>query len=77
MDVHEEALSTTAALLAEDDCADVAAVVRAHVSVIIAVRRRARAQRIARRRQDPGSTAGPRGNKRRDFAAGVNNILRA
>jgi len=76
MDGPEEELSTTAALLAEDDGADVAAVVHAHVNVVMAARRRARARRIARRRQYHGSTAGRRGNKRRDFAAGVHNILR-
>jgi len=50
--------------------------VHAHVNVVMAARRRARARRIARRRQYHGSTAGRRGNKRRDFAAGVHNILR-
>jgi len=75
MDGPEEEVSTTAALLAEDDRADVAAVLHAHVNVVMAVRRRARARRIARRRQYHGSTAGRRGNKRRDFAAGVHNIL--
>jgi len=76
MDGPEEEVSTTAALLAEDDRADVAAVLHAHVNVVMAVRRRARARRIARRRQYHGSTSGRRGNKRRDFAAGVHNILR-
>jgi len=76
MDGPEEEFSSTAALLADDDGADVAAVVHAHVNVLMAVRRRARARRIARRRQYHGSTAGRRGNKRRDFSAGVHNILR-
>jgi len=76
MDGPEEELSTTAALLAEDDGDDVAAVVHAHVNVVMAARQRARARRIARRRQYHGSTAGRCGNKRRDFAAGVHNILR-
>jgi len=76
MDGHEEELSNTAALLAADDGADVAAVVHAHVKVLMAGRRRARARRIARRRKYHGSTAGRRGNKRRDFAARVHNILR-
>jgi len=47
MDVEEE-VSATAALLAEDDGADVAAVLQQHVNVLIEVRRRARAKRIAR-----------------------------
>jgi len=76
MDGPEEELSTTAALLAEDDGADAAAVVHAHVNVVMAVGRRASARRIARRRQYHGSTAGRRANERRDFAAGVHNILR-
>jgi len=76
MDGPEEELSTTATLLAEEDGADVTAVVHTPVNVLMAVRRRARARRIARRRQYHGSTAGRRGNKRRDFAAGVYNILR-
>jgi len=76
MDVEEEEVSATAALLAEVDGADVAAVVQAHVNVLMAVRRRARAKRIARRWLYRGSTAGSRSNKRRDFAAGVHAILR-
>jgi len=76
MDVQEEEVSATAALLAEDDGADVAAVVQAHVNVHLAVRRRACAKRIARRWLYRGSTAGRRGIKRRDFAAGVHAILR-
>jgi len=47
MDGLEEDISTTAALLAEDDGADVADVVHALVNVVMAVRRRARARRIA------------------------------
>jgi len=46
MDGKEEEFSATATLLAEDDGADVA--VQSHVNVLMAVRRRARAQRIAR-----------------------------
>jgi len=76
MDGPEEELSTTAALLAEDDGADVAAVVHAQVNVVMAVRQCSRARRISRRPQYHGSTAGRRRNKRRDFAAGVHNILR-
>jgi len=38
MDGHEGDLSTTAALLAEDDGADVAAVVHAYIHVLVAVR---------------------------------------
>jgi len=76
MDVEEEEVSATAALLVENDGADVAAVVQAHVNVLMAVRRRARAKRIARRWLYRGSTTGRRGNKRRDFAAGVHAILR-
>ena len=76
MDGPEEEPSTTAALLAEDDGADVAAVVHAHVNAVMAVRRRSRARRIARRRQYHGSTAGRRANKRRDFGAGVHKLLR-
>jgi len=76
MDGPEEELSTNTALLAGDDGADVAAVVHAHVNAVMAVRRRARARRIAGRRQYHGSTSGRRGDKRRDFAAGVHNILR-
>jgi len=68
--------SATAALLAEKDGADTAAVVQAHVNVLMAVRRRTRAKRIARRSLYRGSTAGRRGNKRRDFAAGVHDIWR-
>ena len=75
-DAEEEEGSATAALLAEDDGADVSAVVQAHVNVLMAVRRRARAKRISRRWRYRGSTAGRRGNKRRDFAAGVHAILR-
>jgi len=73
MDVQEEEISATAALLAEDDGADVAAAVQAHVNVLMAVRRRARAKRRWRYR---GSTAGRRGSKRHIFAAGVHAILR-
>ena len=76
MDGEEEEFSATATLLAEDDGADVAAVVQAHVNVLMAVRRRARAQRIARQWRYRGSTTGRRGNKRRDFAAGLQGILR-
>jgi len=75
MDVQEEEVSATASLLAEDDGADVAALVQAHVSVLMAVRRRARAKRIARRSLYRGSIAGRRGNNRRDFAAGVHAFL--
>ena len=42
----------------------------------MAVRRHARAQRIARHWKYRGSTAGRRGNKRRAFAAGLQGILR-
>jgi len=76
MEVEEEEVWATAAVLAEDDGADVAAVVQAHVNVLMAVRRRARAKRIARQWLYRGFTAGRRGNKRRDFAAGVHAILR-
>jgi len=76
MDFQEEKVLATAALLAEDDGADVAAVVQAHVNVLMAVRRRVRAKRIARRWLYRGSTAGRRGNKRRDFAAGVHATMR-
>jgi len=76
MDIEEEEVSATAVLIAEGDGADVAAVVQAHVSVVMAVRRRARARRIARRWLYRGSTAGRRGNKRRNFAGGVHAILR-
>jgi len=47
MDGLEEDISTAAAFLAEDDGADVADVVHALVNVVMAVRRRARARRIA------------------------------
>jgi len=74
--VDEEENSTTAALLAEDDWSDVSAVVQTHLSVLMALRRRARAKRIARRRRYCGSSVGRRANKRRDFAAGQQAILR-
>ena len=76
MDSEEDEFSATAAVLAEDDGADVSAVFRAHGNVLIAVRRRARARRIARRLRYRGSTTGRRGSKRRDFAAGLQAILR-
>jgi len=76
IDGHDEELSTTAALLAEEDGADAAAVVHAYVKVLMAVLRRARARGIAQLRQYHGSTAGRRGNKRCEFAAGGHNILR-
>jgi len=76
MDGEEKEFSATATLLAEDDGADVAAVFQAHVNVLMAVRRRARAQRIARQWRYRGSTTERRGNKRRDFAAGLQGILR-
>ena len=76
MDGPEVELSTTAALLAGDDGADVSAVMQAHVNMVMAVGRRARARGIARGRQYHGPTAGRRGNTRGDFAAGVHNILR-
>jgi len=76
MDGEEEEVSATAALLAEDDGADAAAVVQARFNVLTAVRRRARAKRIARRWLYRGSIAGRRGNKRRESAAGVHAILR-
>jgi len=49
MDVEEERVPATAALLARDDGAEVAAVVHARVIVLMAVRRRPGAKRIARR----------------------------
>ena len=76
MDVQEEEVSATATLLAEDDGADVAAVVQTHVNVLMAVRRRARDKRIALGWLHRGSIAGRRGNKRRDFAAGVHASFR-
>jgi len=76
MDGEEEEASATATLLAENDGADVAAVVQAHVNVLMAVRRRARAQRIARPWRYRGSSTGRRGNKRRDFAAGLQGNVR-
>jgi len=76
MYVKNTVFSATAALLAEKDGADTAAVVQAHVNVLMAVRRRTRAKRIARRSLYRGSTAGRRGNKRREFAAGVHDIWR-
>jgi len=75
MDGEEEEFSATAAVLAEDDCADVVAVVQAHVNVVMAVRQRARAKRIARRWRYRGSTTSRRGNNRRDFSAGLQAIL--
>jgi len=76
MDGEEEEFSATATFMAEDDGADVAAVVQAHVNGLMAVRRRARAQPIARQWRYRGSSTGRRGNKRRDFAAGLQGILR-
>jgi len=72
----EEEIPTTAALPAEDDGADVSAVVHTHLSVLMVLRRRARAKRIARRRRYCGSSIGRRANKRRDFAARQQAILR-
>jgi len=66
---------STAALLAEDDGADVPAVVQAHINVLMVVRQRARAKRIARRWLYLRFTVERCGNKRRDFAAGVHVIL--
>jgi len=51
-------------------------VVQAHVNVLMVVRRRARAKRIARRWLYRGFTAGRRGNKRRNVAAGVHAFSR-
>jgi len=48
MNGDEEEFSASAALLAEENGADVAAVVQAHVNVLMAVRRHARAKRISR-----------------------------
>jgi len=76
MDGEEEEFSATASLLAEDNGVDVAEVVQAHVNVLMAVRRRPRAQRFARQWRYRGSTTGRRGNKRRDIAAGLQCILR-
>jgi len=75
--VDEEEISTTAALLAEEDGADVSSVVQTHLSVLMALRRRARAKRIVRRQRYCSSSVGRRANKRRDFAAGLQAILRA
>jgi len=74
--VDEDEIFTTAALLAEDDGADLSAVVQTHLSVLMALRRRVRAKRIARRLRYCGSSVGRRANKRRDFAAGQQAILR-
>jgi len=74
--VYEEEISITAALLAQDDGEDVSAVVQTHLSVLMALRRRARAKRIARRRRYCASSVGRRANKRRDFAAGLQAIPR-
>ena len=49
MDAGDDHASPAAALLAEDDGADVAAVVQAQINVLTSLRRRARANRIARR----------------------------
>jgi len=49
MDGDEDDFSATAVLLAEDNGADDTALFQAHVNVLMAVRRRARAKRIARR----------------------------
>jgi len=51
-------------------------VVQTHLSELMAFRRRARAKRIARRRRSCGFSGGRRANKRRDFAAGLQAILR-
>jgi len=68
--VEEEEISTTTALLAENDGADVSAVVQTPLSVLMALRRRARAKCIARRRRYCGSSVGLRANRRRDVSAG-------
>ena len=52
------------------------AVVQTHVSAAMALRRRARAKRISRRRRYCGSYVGRRANKRREFAAGQHAFLR-
>jgi len=74
--VNEEKISTTAALLADDYGADVSAVVQTNVSVLMELRRRARAKRIARRLRYCDSSVGRSANKRRDFAAGQQALLR-
>jgi len=56
MEVEEEKVSATAALLADDDGADIAAVVQAHFNELMAVRRRARAKHIARLKHNPVAT---------------------
>jgi len=76
MDAGDDHASPAAVSLAEDDGADVAAVVQAHINVLTSLRRRARANRIARPRRYCGSSVGRRGKKRRDFAAGLQRILR-
>jgi len=69
-------VSITTSVLAEDDGADMTAVVQSHDNVRMAVRRRALVIRIARRWRLRGSIVGSRGNKRRDFSAGVQAIRR-
>jgi len=44
---EQEEIFSTVALMAEDDRADVTAVVQTHLHVLMAIRRRARAKRIA------------------------------
>jgi len=60
--VEQEEISFTAALLAEDDGADVPAVFQTNPQVLMAMRRRAHAKRIARRRRYCGFSVGRRAN---------------
>jgi len=76
MDGDGDEVTQSNVLLAEDDGADVAAAVHAHVNLMMALRRRARAGRISRRRGYLGSLPGRRPNKRRDFDAGLHAIMR-
>ena len=73
--VDEEEISTTAALLAEHEGADVSAMVQTHLSLLMAMPRRSRAKRVARRRRYCGSSVGRRAHKRRDFATGLQAIM--
>jgi len=76
MDGDGDEATQSNVLLAEDDGADVAAAVHAHVNLMMTLRRRAGAGRISRRRGYLGSLPGRRPSKRREFDAGLQASMR-
>jgi len=74
--VWQEDISTTAALIVEDDWADVTAVVQTDLNVLMTMHGRTRAKLIERRRRYCGCCVGRRAKRRRDSAAGLQEIVR-